>query len=99
MAPWVHPRSQNSSDVTRASLRLHERPLACVDGWERFMFEVLSKMRSSMIVPQGTPLLATGLCLPTACCCTPVILLPLPFARLVSADIAWPRSRHIVHDE
>jgi hypothetical protein len=63
MIGWVHTRPQSASDVTRTGLGLHERTLACVDGWERFMSEVLSKMRSSMIVPQGDPLLATGFCL------------------------------------
>jgi hypothetical protein len=42
------------------------------------MVEGLSKMRSSMIVPQGNPLLATGLCLPTARCCPPDTLRRLP---------------------
>ena len=72
------------ADVTRTGFGLHERPLACVDGWERFMFEVFSKMRSSMIVPQGNPLLATGLCLPAAHCCPPVTPTIPPFARLGS---------------
>jgi hypothetical protein len=46
------------------------------------MFEVLSKMRSSIIVPQGNPPLATGLCLSTAGCCTPVTLRPSPFRTI-----------------
>jgi hypothetical protein len=81
MTAKVHLRKWSTSDVARTSFGLHERPLACVDGWERFMFEVLSKMRSSMIVPQGNPLLATGLCLPTAHCCPPVTSRPFPLSH------------------
>jgi signal transduction histidine kinase/ligand-binding sensor domain-containing protein len=40
------------------------------------MFEVLSKMRSSMIVPQGNPLLAAGFSLPTARRPIPITLQP-----------------------
>ena len=82
MTSWVHPRPSGASDVTRTSFRLHERLQACVDGWERFMVEVLSKMRASMIVLQGNPLLATGLCLPTAHCCIPVTPRPFPYRTI-----------------
>jgi hypothetical protein len=45
------------------------------------MFEVLSKMRSSMIVPQGNSLLAMDSCLPAARCHTPVTPRPLPLSH------------------
>jgi hypothetical protein len=93
MTAGVHPQPRSASDVTRTSLRLHERPLACVEGWELFMFEVLSKMRSSKIVPQGNPLLATGLCLPTARCRTPVTLPPFPCRAIVLSRLCLAASQ------
>jgi PAS domain-containing protein len=35
-----------------------------MDGWKRFMPEVLSEIRSSMSVQQGNPPLAKGICMP-----------------------------------
>ena len=46
------------------------------------MVEVLTKMRSSMIVPQGNPLLATSLSLPTIRRRAPVTLGPSPYHTL-----------------
>jgi hypothetical protein len=89
----VHTRPYCASDVTRHSLRLHGRLLACGDGWERFMFEVLSKTCSSMTVPQENPLLATRFCLPAARRCTPIILRQFPYRTLVPANAAWPQAR------
>jgi hypothetical protein len=35
MTVWVHLRLQSSSDVTRSSFRLHERPLTVCMGGSR----------------------------------------------------------------
>lgn len=97
MTAWVDPRSESSSDVTRTSFRLHERPLACVDGSEHSMREVLSKTCSSMVVMQGNPFLAIDLCMPAAGCPTPLTLQPFPIdtinlfrRRLAASQAHWP---------
>ena len=41
------------SDVTHITLHLHEYLLACMDGGECAMSEVLSGIDSSLIVPEG----------------------------------------------
>jgi hypothetical protein len=57
------------------------------------MFEVLSNMRSSMIVLHGNPLLATGLCLPTAHCCPPVTPQPFPYHTIALSRLCLAASQ------
>jgi hypothetical protein len=47
------PRPTRASHVTRITLQLHERPLACVGGGECAMPEVLSRSDSSLTMPEG----------------------------------------------
>ena len=49
----VLPRPPCASHVTRTTLQLHERPLACVGGEECAMLEVLSRSDSSLTMPEG----------------------------------------------
>ncbi len=89
----VYSPPQSSGGVTLANFRLLERPLACVHGWERFMSEVLSNMRSSMIVTQGARLLAMDLRMLADRCHLPITSPPFRHGTIELFPDGWAASQ------